>query len=450
MNLLASIGTVMRFGVRWLLRIYYPVIAVRGQEHIPASGPVLLVANHPNSLLDAALIAWVARRPVHFFAKAPLFDVPVFGSLLRAFGMVPAYRGSDDKSQVKRNLESLAAGAAWLKKGAAVGIFPEGKSHDSFHVEAVLSGAARMALQGTGEGQPVPILPVGLNYERKEQFRSSVWVNVGERIEVTALPPNRPLGDEKRAIREVTGEIDRRLKKTVIHLEQPGWEPLLSFLETLRPAARHDAVAGLLQRKRIADAVNHFLTVDRSRTEAMATTIRRHQENLATFGLEMGSEIVDAHSSHRSWRDRGRSIVFVAGLIPALAGILLYYVPFVVTRAIARRLQQPGRTTMALSRFSVGLIIYGLWYLMVWLTLIGWLGYLWGSLWILALPLLKLLAWQYRLLLPRKYRQWREAAFMSKRREDLDRLRAERAGIRSQLAIFAEEFTKVAGPPAAY
>src|SRR5688572_11517875 len=121
MNLLASIGTVMRFGVRWLLRIYYPVIAVSGQKHIPASGPVLLVANHPNSLLDAALIAWIARRPVHFFAKAPLFDVPVFGSLLRAFGMVPAYRGSDDKSQVKRNLESLAAGAVWLKKGAAVG-----------------------------------------------------------------------------------------------------------------------------------------------------------------------------------------------------------------------------------------------------------------------------------------------------------------------------------------
>lgn len=447
MSLRALIGNGMRFCVRRLLKVYYPVIAVRGQERIPGAGAVLLVANHPNSLLDAALLGWTARRPVHFFAKAPLFELPVFGHLMRALGMVPAYRGSDDKSQVKRNLESLAAAASWLKKGEAVGIFPEGKSHDTVHVETVHSGAARMALQGTEGGTPVTIVPVGINYERKEQFRSSVWVCVGELLVIPAMPPDRALGEEKKAIREVTAEIDRRLKKVAIHLEEPDWEPVLGFLETLRPAARRDAVAGLLQRKRIADAINHFLRADRPRTEAMAAAIRRHQEHLATFGLEMGSEIVSSRRSSRSWREAVRAVWFVAGLIPALAGILLHYVPFVATRAIASRLQQPGRATMALSRFGVGLAVYGLWYATVWLVMARWLGYRWASIWMLCMPVLKLLAWHYRMQLSRIDRRWRDAAHMSKHRADLNKLRGERAEISSRLAGFAEEFARVAGPP---
>jgi 1-acyl-sn-glycerol-3-phosphate acyltransferase len=449
MNLLAAIGNGMRFSVRRLLKIYYPIIGVSGQERIPHDEAVLLVANHPNSILDAALLGWTARRPVHFFAKAPLFDLPVFGHLMRALGMVPAYRGSDDKSQVKRNLESLAAGASWLKRGEAVGIFPEGKSHDIVHVETVHSGAARMALQGTGDGTAVTVVPVGLNYERKEHFRSSVWVCVGEPLVIPALLPERALGEEKKTIREVTAEIDRRLKKVVIHLEEPDWEAVLGFLETLRPAAHHDAVAGLMQRKRIADAINHFLRADRPRAEAMAVAIRQHQEHLATFGLEMGSDIIGSHRSGRSWREVAKAVWFVVGLIPALAGIILHYVPFVLTRAIASRLQQPGRATMALSRFGGGLVVYGLWYAAVWLTMGSWLGYKTASLWMLCMPVLKLLAWRYRTLLARIERRWREAARMSKHRANLDKMRGERAEIGSRLAAFAEEYARVAGPPAA-
>src|SRR6185369_10430422 len=130
MNALASVGGFARSCVRRILRLYYPRIEVEGSERIPAGGAVLFVANHPNSLMDPALIGFTAQRPVHFFAKAPLFEVPVFGSLMYALGMVPAYRGQDDRAQVKRNLASLDFGASHLRNGEVVGIFPEGKSHD--------------------------------------------------------------------------------------------------------------------------------------------------------------------------------------------------------------------------------------------------------------------------------------------------------------------------------
>src|SRR4029453_10407047 len=106
--------------------------------------PALFVANHANSLIDPAIIGISVRRPLHFLAKAPLFDTPVLGSVLRAMGMIPAFRGIDDPSQLKRNSDSFTAGAEYLIKGEAVGLFPEGKSHDLIKVEQVRSGASRI------------------------------------------------------------------------------------------------------------------------------------------------------------------------------------------------------------------------------------------------------------------------------------------------------------------
>src|SRR6185369_15161685 len=230
MNALASVGGFARSCVRRILRLYYPRIEVEGSERIPAGGAVLFVANHPNSLMDPALIGFATQRPVHFFAKAPLFDVPVFGALMRALGMVPAYRGQDDKAQVRKNLETLNVGADYLRRGEAVGIFPEGKSHDREGVEQVRSGAARIVWPAVKDGVAVAIVPLGLNYERKERFRSSVWVRVGEPIEAGAWLPARG-GEEKAALRALTEEIDVRLKQAVVHLNEERWQPFLTELD---------------------------------------------------------------------------------------------------------------------------------------------------------------------------------------------------------------------------
>jgi len=145
--------------VRGLVRFYYPRIEVTGGGLIPRTGPVLLVANHPNSLIDPILLGIAAQRPVRLMAKAPLFAIPVFGAVLRALGMVPAYRGSDDAKQVTKNLESLALAARSLAGGGVMGIFPEGKSHDAAQLALVRSGAARLALQAVAAGA-TPVMPV--------------------------------------------------------------------------------------------------------------------------------------------------------------------------------------------------------------------------------------------------------------------------------------------------
>ena len=114
-----------------MTKFYYPRIEVTGDGLIPREGPVLLVANHPNSLLDPVILGIVAGRPVRLMAKAPLFDLPVLDTLLRGLGMGPVYRRSDDAKQVTKNVESLAIAGRQLAAGGVMGIFPEGKSHDA-------------------------------------------------------------------------------------------------------------------------------------------------------------------------------------------------------------------------------------------------------------------------------------------------------------------------------
>src|SRR6185503_4587791 len=111
------------------------------------------------------------------------------------------------------------------------------------------------------------IVPLGLNYEKKDRAFTPVWVRVREPINVSDWLKQQD-ADERKAMRALTAEIDQRLKEAVIHLDEAKWEPFLHDLETLRPPKPEAAakpVTALRQRKRIADAMNYFLKTDRPR-----------------------------------------------------------------------------------------------------------------------------------------------------------------------------------------
>jgi len=442
MNLTTRFGEIARWCVRRILRLYYPRIEVEGRERLPASGAVLLVANHPNSLMDPALIGFATRRPVHFFAKAPLFDVPVFGALMRALGMVPAYRGQDDKAQVRKNLETLELGAEYLKRGETVGIFPEGKSHDREGVEQVRTGAARIACQAVKGGAALSIVPLGLNYERKDRFRSAVWVRVGEPIDANAWLRARTEA-EKQAMRALTEEIDSRLKQLVAHLNEERWQPFLPELEMLLPPEPGDAeypIATLRQRKRFTDAMNYFLATDRPRAEAVAAAIEQHRAQLAGAGLTMDSPILRLGVVRLTLRLLKETFWLLAGLVPTAAGTLHHLVPFAVTRVIVRFIKYPGRTTVAQNRLMIGLPIYGLWYAAVlWLLATQtqlWIAWLWTAL----MPFCGIVALHYAWRARIVGRAWWSEIKMLMRPAQLRQLREHQVKLRVQLARLRDEF----------
>ncbi|MCW8133752.1 MAG: 1-acyl-sn-glycerol-3-phosphate acyltransferase [Planctomycetota bacterium] len=448
------LGSVARGCVRSLVGLYYPKIEVANPERIPAQGPVLLAANHPNSVLDPVVIGIAARRPVRFLAKAPLFSVPVFGRVIRALGMLPAYRESDDPSQVGKNTETLGAGADLLVNGDALGIFPEGKTHDAPKVELVRSGAARIAMQAVEQGaKGLKIVPLGLNYEDKERFRSSVWVRVGEPIDATDWVQKHG-GETRHAMRALTKELDRQLKDLAVHLNEPAWSHLLPDVETLMPppaeAAAHPA-AKVRQRKRIADAMNYFTAADRPRAERLAEDLSKHRETIARMGLEMRSPMLNLHGAalfaRMLWEPFWLALLF----LPALLGTLHHLLPFLLVRLIAPKLQTPGRTTVSFARLGLSVPLYGLWYAVSWWW---WQAHwkvlpLFVNLWLAAMPFCGILALAYWPRALDASALWWHQLRLFMRSPELASMRQERWALRAAMQQMREEYARVFPPETA-
>jgi 1-acyl-sn-glycerol-3-phosphate acyltransferase len=149
-----------------LMRAWFG-LSVRGAEHVPPSGPALIVSNH-QSILDPPLIGGATRRRIYFLAKAELFRIPVFGWLLRALHARPVRReGSDPRA--------LKTAARLLKEGKALLVFPEGtRSLDGRLGEgkpgvgmlAVTSGAPVVPAYVSGT---LEALPKGAAWPRRSQ-----------------------------------------------------------------------------------------------------------------------------------------------------------------------------------------------------------------------------------------------------------------------------------------
>ena len=361
---------VRRLG-RLAVRFYYPRIEFTGRDHIPDKGSVLVCANHANSLLDPVLVGMTARRPVRFFAKAPLFKTPVLGPLMEALGMIPAFRGQDDRRQVKNNQQSLDKGVNALVQGDAVGIFPEGKSHDYLRVEMVRGGAARMALAAVRQGaEQLQLLPLGLNYRWKERFRSSVWIQVGTPLSVASwLAERQAAGEEdpRRLARQLTEELQTRMQQVTIHLAEPEWSDWLEDLEALAPPVRIDPaskVPFLYRRKRIAEAINYFAAADRSLVEQLSARIKNFRERAAGLGLRMATIAPQGHSVTAALVTFLLALAGVVALVPVLAVTLFHLLPFFLVRWIAARFTRIGKTTVSMYRLLVGIPGYLGWYLL--------------------------------------------------------------------------------------
>ena len=163
----------------FLMRAWFG-LRVSGAEHVPSSGPALIVSNY-QSILDPPLIGGATRRRIYFLAKAELFRIPVFGWLIRALHARPVRReGSDPRA--------LKTAARLLKEGKALLVFPEGtRSLDGRLGEgkpgvgmlAVTSGAPVVPAYVSGT---LEALPKGSAWPR----RSQVSVRFGPAIHFKA------------------------------------------------------------------------------------------------------------------------------------------------------------------------------------------------------------------------------------------------------------------------
>ena len=167
-----------------VVRVVYR-LEVRGQEHVPPVGPLVIAANH-DSVLDPFVLAAAISRPTRYLGKAELWRVPLLRLWLDNVEAIPVERGRSDALAIE-------SAVAALRAGEVVGIFPEG---GVAREGPWLRGAARMAL-ATG----APLLPVRLLETRKALGRGQVGFPrlaalIGEPIAVERTSPTAELARE--------------------------------------------------------------------------------------------------------------------------------------------------------------------------------------------------------------------------------------------------------------
>jgi 1-acyl-sn-glycerol-3-phosphate acyltransferase len=110
---------------RFLVTIFFREIIIEGRENLPAKGPVLFTPNHPHALIDPLLLQLFSPQyRIRFVAKAPLFKIPVFGSILRSLGAIPVVRRIDVNQDVDYTA-FFAACVDALAQNDSIAIFPE-------------------------------------------------------------------------------------------------------------------------------------------------------------------------------------------------------------------------------------------------------------------------------------------------------------------------------------
>jgi 1-acyl-sn-glycerol-3-phosphate acyltransferase len=162
---------------RWLFRWVLAIIVrrrVHGLDRVPATGPVVMVANH-SSMLDGPVIGSViGRRPV-FLIKQEMFKGPL-GFLLTRVGQIPLRRGSADRA-------SLLTAVRVLRGGGLIGVFPEG-TRGSGDVAQAQNGAVWLARSGGAVLLPVACRGTLRQPGAGRRWRPRVDVLIGQPLPV--------------------------------------------------------------------------------------------------------------------------------------------------------------------------------------------------------------------------------------------------------------------------
>ncbi|MDP3128885.1 MAG: 1-acyl-sn-glycerol-3-phosphate acyltransferase [Sediminibacterium sp.] len=180
--------SLVKIMVRLALKIFCRKLSVHNAGLLVQKGPLLIVANHPNSFLDAIIIGSLFKKPVHYLARGDVFKKPMHGILLRLLHMIPVYRMSEGRENIFLNERAFSRSKEILGQNGILLIFIEGICVHKHVLQPFKKGAARIALENAGI-QGFGVLPITIAYDSFEEFGKQVNIVICENMPVAKLFP---------------------------------------------------------------------------------------------------------------------------------------------------------------------------------------------------------------------------------------------------------------------
>ena len=176
---------ILLFLIRVALKIFCVSIKVHNKTALHKKGPLLIVANHPDSFFDALVIAANCKYPVSFLARGDVFTKPWHNFLLRSLNMMPVYRQREGKEHLHKNQNSFDASVEVLKNGGVLLIFIEGTCLNKNEIQPFKKGASRILQQAVAQGVSPSVLPAVITYNGFKHFGKKVFLMLGYGVPAT-------------------------------------------------------------------------------------------------------------------------------------------------------------------------------------------------------------------------------------------------------------------------
>ena len=305
------------FGIA--LRFFFRRIETVNADVVPKGTGVIFVLNHPNGLIDPALVFVALPRRISFLAKSTLFRMPVISFLLRTVEALPLYRRIDAGEDVSKNQRTFEMCRELLQRGGSIALFPEGVSHNSPKLLPMKTGAARIALGTVAVDHSatpidVKIVPVGLYYTNKTTFRSEALLHFGEPFSVDAAEADSDGQPPREAVKALTEKIEEELREVTLNAETEAELHIARFAEEIFASAAENEHLGekleFLQNYIAESGGRNYSTED----AVLGDRLRKYDAQLATLGLQ---------PEHLSLAELTRAFVVYRALIQTWVLVLL-------------------------------------------------------------------------------------------------------------------------------
>ncbi|MDX5417846.1 MAG: lysophospholipid acyltransferase family protein [Hymenobacteraceae bacterium] len=339
---------VLKLILRIGLWVFFRRFEVRNRHLMPKRGPLLVVANHPNTFMDPIVIASLLQQQVYFIAKSTVFNSPLKKWLLHRMNLIPIHRREDMPKGPFNNEETFQASYQALAAQKTLLIFPEGNSFNERRLRKLKTGTARMALgaiENSADASKLLILPVGLNYSDPTRFRSEVFVNVGKPI-AAASYLERYHQDGVGTVTELTAHIRQQLEKLIVVTPSNDEDVLVRQIEQLYKerlaaqtpieAPRH--IRDFLLTRAIIKSLAHFINTQPQRVEKMREKINHYNRQLQALDLQ---HLPTMEEKHVLLRQSIAKTLLLAITIPLyLYGLVNNYLAYIIPSKVADALTE--------------------------------------------------------------------------------------------------------------
>lgn len=384
----------LKFIVGIAIRVFFRRFTVHNKNYIPKKGPLLIVANHPNTFMDAAVIGTNLYQNPHFLVNASSFKNKTLRRGLNSMNAIPVMRKIDSQDGNINNDDMFAKCYEKLQEGASILIFPEGTSRIERKLRKLKTGAARIVLGAAKKYNfeiDIHILVIGLNYSNPRRFRSDLFMNVAPLIRVNDYK-DAYLEDEQATVRALTDKITATLSEQIIITANEKKDLLLERIEEVYKQRllkdlgwnKQDREDNFRVSQGLGNALLYFQEQAPDRVADLENRMDTYFHNLDQLRLNDGL-FKDAQAKRRFWWESVFELLYlVIGFPIYIFGLLNNYIPYIIPSKVAYKITQYEGYIAPIMLF-VGIFTFTIFYTTQTILLHSFVGIWWLTLTYLVL-----------------------------------------------------------------